>query len=67
MPRRKKISEYPSALKGWQPIAAFLGQQVSVASTLGGLESLLASPLETWKSGAELPHGGHLSQKNFAC
>ena len=31
MPKRKKPQEEPGALKGWQQIAAFLGQPVSVA------------------------------------
>jgi hypothetical protein len=31
MPKRKNPKEEPDALKGWQQIAAFLGQPVSVA------------------------------------
>jgi len=31
MPRRNKAKQKPDALKGWQQIAAFLGQRVSVA------------------------------------
>jgi hypothetical protein len=31
MPKRNKLSAEPDVLKGWQEIAAFLGQPVSVA------------------------------------
>ncbi len=31
MPKRKKPEAEPDTVKGWQQIAAFLGQQVSVA------------------------------------
>ena len=36
MPKGKKIEAEPSALKGWQQIAAFLGQPISVAQRWAG-------------------------------
>jgi len=36
MEKRKKVKAEPDLLKGWQPIAEFLGQPVSVAQRWAG-------------------------------